>query len=38
MDLKANKELKKIDKDVLRIAGTSPELSEIALERPRVED
>ena len=34
----SGKELKKIDKDVLRIAGTSPELSEIALERPRVED
>lgn len=31
----SNKELKKIDKDVLRIAGTSPELSTISIEKPR---
>ncbi len=34
----SNKELKKIDKDVLRIAGTSPELSAISLEKPREEE
>ncbi|PIP69221.1 DNA recombination protein RmuC [Candidatus Nomurabacteria bacterium CG_4_9_14_0_2_um_filter_32_10] len=31
----SNKELKKIDKDVLRIAGTSPELSTLSIEKPR---
>ncbi|MFA4975114.1 MAG: DNA recombination protein RmuC [Candidatus Paceibacterota bacterium] len=30
----SNKELKKIDKDVLRIAGTSPELSTLSIEKP----
>lgn len=34
----SNKELKKIDKDVLRIAGTSPELSTLSLEKPKMED
>ena len=34
----SNKELKKIDKDVLRIAGSSPELSSLELERPKIED
>ena len=34
----SNKELKKIDKDVLRIAGSSPELSSIELERPKTDD
>ena len=34
----SNKELKKIDKDVLRIAGTSPELSSLELEKPKTED
>jgi len=34
----SNKELKKIDKDVLRIAGTSPELSTLSLEKPRLND
>jgi DNA recombination protein RmuC len=34
----SNKELKKIDKDVLRISGSSPELSPIELERPKLED
>lgn len=34
----SNKELKKIDKDVLRIAGTSPELSTLSLEKPKSED
>jgi len=34
----SNKELKKIDKDVLRIAGTSPELSLLEVEKPKVED
>jgi len=34
----SNKELKKIDKDVLRIAGTSPELSTLSLEKPRPND
>jgi DNA recombination protein RmuC len=32
------KELKKIDKDILRIAGSSPELSTIQIEKPRIED
>lgn len=31
----SNKELKKIDKDVLRIAGSSPELSLLEVEKPR---
>ncbi len=34
----SNKELRKIDKDVLRIAGTSPELSSLELEKPKIED
>ncbi len=34
----SGKELKKIDKDVLRIAGTSPELSTLSLEKPKLED
>jgi DNA recombination protein RmuC len=34
----SGKELKKIDKDVLRIAGASPELSQIAIEKPKIED
>jgi len=34
----SGKELKKIDKDVLRIAGTSPELSLLEVERPKIED
>ncbi|MEI6280463.1 MAG: DNA recombination protein RmuC [bacterium] len=34
----SNKELKKIDKDVLRIAGTSPELSLLEVEKPKIED
>lgn len=34
----SNKELKKIDKDVLRIAGTSPELSSLSLEKPNLEE
>ncbi|MFA5936343.1 MAG: DNA recombination protein RmuC [Candidatus Paceibacterota bacterium] len=34
----SNKELKKIDKDVLRIAGTSPELSTLSIEKPRQDD
>jgi len=34
----SNKELKKIDKDVLRIAGTSPELTTISIEKPKLED
>ncbi len=34
----SNKELKKIDKDVLRIAGTSPELSTLTLEKPKMEE
>jgi len=34
----SNKELKKIDKDVLRIAGTSPKLSTLSLEKPRPND
>jgi DNA recombination protein RmuC len=33
----SNKELKKIDKDVLRIAGTSPELSLLEVEKPKEE-
>lgn len=34
----SGKELKKIDKDVLRIAGTSPELSQIAIDKPKIEE
>ena len=34
----SNKELKKIDKDVLRIAGTSPELSTLSIEKPKIEE
>jgi len=34
----SNKELRKIDKDVLRIAGSSPELSTIEIEKPKFED
>jgi DNA recombination protein RmuC len=34
----SNKELKKIDKDVLRIAGASPELSLLEIEKPKLED
>ncbi len=34
----SGKELKKIDKDILKIAGSSPELSSIALEKPKAED
>ena len=35
---KSNKELKKIDKDVLRIAGSSPEISLLEIEKPKIED
>jgi len=34
----SNKELRKIDKDVLRIAGSSPELSNLELEKPKIEN
>jgi len=34
----SNKELKKIDKDVLRIAGTSPDLALLEVEKPRPND
>jgi DNA recombination protein RmuC len=34
----SNKELKKIDKDVLRIAGTSPELALLEVEKPKIEE
>lgn len=34
----SNKELKKIDKDVLRIAGSSPEIAVLDIERPKLED
>jgi DNA recombination protein RmuC len=34
----SNKELKKIDKDVLRIAGTSPELALLEVEKPKLEE
>lgn len=34
----SNKELKKIDKDVLRIAGSSPELSLLEVNKPKVEE
>ena len=33
----SNKELKKIDKDVLRIAGSSPELSLLEVEKPKIQ-
>jgi DNA recombination protein RmuC len=33
----SNKELKKIDKDVLRITGSSPELSQLELAKPETE-
>ena len=34
----SNKELKKLDKDVLRIAGTAPGIEALVLERPASED
>ena len=34
----SNKELKKIDKDVLRISGSSPELSLLEIDKPKIED
>ncbi len=34
----SNKELKKIDKDVLRIAGTSPEINLLEVEKPKMEE
>ena len=34
---KSNKEFKKIDKDVLKIAGSSPELSLLEVEKPKIE-
>lgn len=34
----SNKELKKIDKDVLRIAGSSPEISLLEVEKPKIEE
>ncbi|MCX6751779.1 MAG: DNA recombination protein RmuC [Candidatus Nomurabacteria bacterium] len=34
----SKKEWGKVDKDVLRIAGTSPELSTLSLEKPKLED
>ncbi len=34
----SNKELKKIDKDVLRISGTSPELELLEIAKPNLED
>lgn len=34
----SNKELKKIDKDVLRIAGSSPDISLLEVEKPKLED
>ena len=34
----SNKELKKIDKDVLRIAGSSPELALLEVDKPKMED
>ncbi|MEX2029247.1 MAG: DNA recombination protein RmuC [Candidatus Paceibacterota bacterium] len=34
----SNKELKKIDKDVLRIAGSSPELTLLEVEKPKLEE
>src|SRR3989344_2768076 len=34
----SNKELKKIDKDVLKIAGTSPEIALLEVEKPKIEE
>ena len=34
----SNKELKKIDKDVLRIAGTSPEITLLEVDKPKAEE
>lgn len=34
----SNKELRKVDKDVLRISGTSPDLSVLEIERPKSEE
>src|SRR3989344_2391847 len=34
----SNKELKKIDKDVLRIAGSSPDLALLEVEKPKIEE
>lgn len=34
----SNKELKKIDKDVLKIAGASPEINLLEVEKPKIED
>ncbi|MEI6580595.1 MAG: DNA recombination protein RmuC [bacterium] len=34
----SNKELKKIDKDILRISGSSPELSPVEIDKPKIED
>ena len=34
----SNKELKKIDKDVLRISGSSPDLALLEIEKPKVEE
>jgi len=34
----SNKELKKIDKDVLKIAGSSPELALLEVEKPKLEE
>lgn len=34
----SNKELKKIDKDVLKIAGSSPELALLEVDKPKVEE
>ncbi|MES2023309.1 MAG: DNA recombination protein RmuC [Patescibacteria group bacterium] len=34
----SNKELKKIDKDVMRITGTSPELTVLEIEKPNLEE
>lgn len=33
----SNKEFKKIDKDILKISGTSPELSTLSLEKPKLD-
>ena len=34
----SNKELRKVDKDVLRITGNSPEFKAIELSKPEIED
>ncbi len=34
----SGKELKKIDKDVLRITGSSPQITQIAIDKPNLED